>query len=256
MITVLGISLAVSVAINISMFLLAFKLKSDKLTDASYAFSFIVLAFLALMQSDKNIYDVLLAVLVVVWALRIGGFLLYRVMKTGKDRRFDGMREDFVKFGKFWLMQAVAVWVLMIPSFLAIENVPEFTPLSFVGIVIWGIGLTLETVADVQKSKFAADPKNKDKWIDLGVWKYSRHPNYFGEILVWVGIYLYVMANLVPLQALAGAVSPIFITVLLLFVSGVPILEKSADKRWGKHKAYRTYKSRTSILIPLPKFNK
>jgi len=96
----------------------------------------------------------------------------------------------------------------------------------------------------------SVNPANKDKWIDTGIWHYSRHPNYFGEILIWVGIYLYTLASLPLLPAIIGLVSPGFIIILLLFISGIPILEKSADKRWGSNPKYRAYKKQTSILIP------
>lgn len=253
MLTILGISLAVSVVINISMFLIAFKMKSDKLTDVSYAFSFVVLAIFAALNSEKSPYHLLLAGLIILWGLRIGSFLLYRVIKAGKDQRFDGMREDFLKFGKFWLTQAIVVWILMIPSLFAFESQFIFTGLSFGGILLWALGLLTEAVADFQKFRFSQDSKNKDKWIEVGIWKYSRHPNYFGEILVWTGVYMYVVASLIPLQAVVGLISPIFITVLLLFISGIPILEKSADRKWGRLKTYRNYKKQTSILIPLPR---
>jgi len=119
-----------------------------------------------------------------------------------------------------------------------------------IGVAVWAIGLVCETIADLQKMAFSNDPANKDKWIDTGIWHYSRHPNYFGEILVWVGVYLYTLASLPLLPAVIGLVSPAFIIILLLFISGIPILEKSADKRWGSESKYQAYKKRTSILIP------
>lgn len=252
-ITSLFMALAVSLAINMSMFLIAFRLQSDKLTDISYAVTFATIAIWAYASSGGGSYHAILLVMLVVWALRLGGFLLYRVIKSGKDARFDGMRENFFKFGKFWLAQAVTVWLVMFPAIFAFGEpaVTGFLPL--LGIALWAVGLVCESIADWQKLAFARDPKNKDKWIESGIWKYSRHPNYFGEILVWVGVYIYAVAVLSPLQALIGLASPLFISTLLLFVSGIPILEKTADKRWGKIASYREYKRRTSILVPLPR---
>jgi len=121
-----------------------------------------------------------------------------------------------------------------------------------VGVVLWLIGLVVEAVADWQKFQFIQNKKNKDKWIQSGIWKYSRHPNYFGEIMVWFGVYVFVVSGLTGSEQLFAMASPLFITFLLLFVSGVPLLEKSADAKWGKEPAYKKYKKSTSILLPLP----
>ncbi|HEY0964933.1 MAG TPA: DUF1295 domain-containing protein [Candidatus Saccharimonadales bacterium] len=252
-ISTLVIALAVSLAINLSMFLVAFRLQSDKLTDISYAVTFATIAIWAFSSSDASLYHLLLLAVVILWSLRLGGFLLYRVVRSGKDSRFDDMRNNFLKFGRFWLAQAVTVWVIMIPSILAFDTHSSLNLVALIGILLWAIGLACESVADLQKLLFSMHPSNKDKWIDTGIWKYSRHPNYFGEILVWAGIYLYAAISLSLPQAVIALVSPLFIITLLLFVSGIPILEKSADKRWGKLPEYRQYKKHTSILIPLPR---
>jgi steroid 5-alpha reductase family enzyme len=252
-ITTLLTALIVSLVINLSMFLVAFRLQSDKLTDISYAVTFATIGVWGFATSEASFYHLVLMAMVLVWALRLGGFLLYRVVKSGKDARFDGMRENFWKFGRFWLAQAITVWVVMIPSVFAFAATSSIGGLQVAAVAIWLIGLLCESTADFQKLAFSKNPKNKDKWIAIGIWKYSRHPNYFGEILVWAGIYLYALSSLSSLQAVIGLASPLFIITLLLFVSGIPILEKSADKRWGRLAAYREYKRRTSILIPLPR---
>jgi steroid 5-alpha reductase family enzyme len=118
------------------------------------------------------------------------------------------------------------------------------------GLGIWFIGLIIEATADIQKYKFKLDKKNKDKFIDIGIWKYSRHPNYFGEILCWVGVYVFVFLSFSISEKLIALIGPLFITTLLLFVSGIPLLEKYADKKWGKEKDYQEYKKNTNILIP------
>jgi len=245
--------LLISLFINILMFLLAFRLKSDKLTDISYAATFAVLALVAFSRSDKTAYHFILLSLILIWAARIGGFLLYRVMRAGKDKRFDGMRENFVKFSRFWLLQGLTVWVLMLSAVLGFQTANRSWTFVIAGAAVWLIGLAFETVADLQKYRFNDNPANSDKWIDVGLWRYSRHPNYFGEILVWLGVYIFVLASLTPWQALVASLSPIFITVLLLFVSGIPLLEKAADKKWGGQKEYVDYKRATSILIPSTK---
>lgn len=246
----LTVALVVSLGINLSMFLIAFWRKSDKLTDISYAATFATIAIWSFVTSSQTWYHALLLLMVLVWAVRLGGFLLYRVIKKGKDARFDGMRESFTKFGKFWLAQAITVWVMMIPSVFAFNAEPSRDWLAITGVIIWAIGLACETVADLQKLAFNNNPANKNKWIDTGIWHYSRHPNYFGEILVWVGVYLFTLASLPLLPAIIGLVSPAFIIILLLFISGIPILEKSADERWGNDLKYKIYKKQTSVLIP------
>lgn len=248
------IALGISLAINIAMFLVAFGRKTDKLTDASYAVSFIVLVLYTLLLEPVNAFRLLLAGMVVIWALRLGGFLLFRIWHTGKDGRFDAMRSNFWRFGKFWLLQGLSVWIILIPALLALrDGGGSIGALAIIGFVIWLAGFLLESTADIQKYRFTQNSANKNTWIATGVWRNSRHPNYFGEIIVWVGIYICCLTVLSPLEALVGLVSPLFIKVLLLFVSGVPILEKSADNRWGKQAAYQTYKRQTSVLIPLPR---
>lgn len=245
-------TLGVSLAINILMFLVAFRLQSDKLTDISYSVTFAVIAVWAFTLSDRSAYHSVLLVLVFLWAVRLGSFLLYRILKNGKDKRFDDMRGNFFKFGRFWVAQAVTVWAVMIPSVLAASHQAALSTVAYVGMALWTVGLIIETIADVQKIQFKNNPANKGKWIESGIWRYSRHPNYFGEIVVWIGVYIVAATSLPFVQAAIGLISPLFIIVLLLFVSGIPILEKSADKRWGNDPAYKKYKKRTSLLIPLP----
>lgn len=253
MVIELLIALGASLFLNIVLFLIAFKFQTDKLTDASYAITFIVLACFGLF-SGADVAKIVLVCMVTLWALRLGGFLLFRIWRTGVDHRFDGMRDNFFAFAKFWVAQGISVWVILLPALMALfSDTMVFTTLSFIGVIIWGAGLLTEAIADWQKYQFTQNPANKNKWIEIGIWRYSRHPNYFGEILVWIGVYLFVFSSLTPLQAVIGLASPLFIIILLLFVSGIPILEKSADKRWGKNKKYQEYKKQTSILVPLPR---
>jgi steroid 5-alpha reductase family enzyme len=250
------LTLLVSLVINLAMFLVAFKLQSDKLTDISYAVSFIVVAIVGLTNGPRMprcLYDYLLVAMVCIWAIRIGSFLLYRVIKKGKDGRFDGMREHFLRFGKFWIGQAFTVWLLMLPVSFAAQLPAKLTVVSYAGLVVWCIGLLIEGTADIQKYRFTINPSNKGRWIDEGIWRYSRHPNYFGEIAVWIGVYVFALTVLRGWTAYVSLISPLFIILLLRFVSGVPILEKSADMRWGDDLKYQAYKKRTNLLIPLPK---
>lgn len=252
--TVIVVALISSLSINLLLFLLAFRLQSDKLTDISYALSFLTIDIVSFMYTDKfNFFNWIIFTLPAMWAIRIGSFLLVRVLIVGKDRRFDGIRTSFVRFGKFWLGQALTAWILMLPVSITLYRGGEVTLLVILGMIIWLVGLLIEAVADSQKFAFKLSKKNEKEWIQDGLWKYARHPNYFGEILVWCGIYVACFTALNSIEKLISLASPILITFVLLFVSGVPLLEKSADQRWGKLKAYQEYKQRTRLLIPLPK---
>lgn len=252
--TIIAIALASSLAINLVLFLVAFRLQSDKLTDISYALSFLTIAIASFLYArNYDLFSWIIFVLPAVWAVRIGSFLLMRVLKVGKDRRFDDLRTNFVRFGKFWLGQAITAWILMIPVTLALYRGGKVSFSLISGIIIWLGGLLIETVADYQKFAFKLDKKNDGQWIQEGLWKYARHPNYFGEILVWCGIYVACFASLSIIEKLIGLASPVLISLVLLFVSGVPLLEKSADQRWGELKEYKDYKRRSRLLIPLPK---
>lgn len=251
--TLLFIGLLVSVLINAVLFIIAFRYKTDRLTDASYALSFIALAMIGYYTHMGDLGRLLLLAFIVLWAGRLGSFLLLRIWHKKVDHRFDGMRDSFFAFGRFWVAQAFSVWVILIPSLLAFSyHSLHITTVSLIGCVIWGTGLMLESQADKEKFQFSQDPANKGKWIDDGVWRYSRHPNYMGEMMIWIGIYCYVAPSLTPLQLAVGVLSPLFIIGLLLGVSGIPILEKRADEKWGKNPDYQAYKRRTSILVPWP----
>lgn len=244
--------LLIALGINIVMFIPAFKFKTDKLTDLSYSLTFIILITLTLILSNFTLSKLILTLMIIVWGLRLGIFLFIRIRKMKKDKRFDGMRESFLRFLKFWVLQGLAVWVILIPSLFFIDS--KINEIVWIGFIVWFLGLIIESIADIQKYIFKQDKKNKDKFIQTGLWRYSRHPNYFGEILCWVGIYIFVFNSLTMLQEIIALVSPLFIIILLLFVTGLPMLEKYSNKKWGKQKDYQEYKRKTSILIPwIPK---
>lgn len=246
----------ISIAINLFMFFIAYYFKTDKLTDISYALTFVTLAVIGLINSNGTVLSVILTLMICIWAARLGIYLLKRIRKIGKDDRFDGKREKFWSFLGFWLLQGATVWVVMLPSSMFYSNrnteIANNSITSIIGIIIWLTGLSIETIADYQKYKFINDINNKGKWIDVGLWKYSRHPNYFGEIMLWFGIYLFTLSGFDTIQSLIGLIGPLYIASLIIFVSGIPILEKSADLRWGKDQNYQLYKKQTSVLVLLP----
>ena len=252
MVNELMLYLGIVLGLNIMLFLVAYGLRSDKLTDISYALSFLALDIAIIYKSNRHYsYGLILFLMVALWAIRIGGFLLIRVLRVGKDRRFDDMRDSFTRFGKFWIGQAVTAWILMLPVALAQYRGGKLTTLALLGLIVWALGLIIEAIADYQKYVFKQSSDNKNKWIQTGIWKYARHPNYLGEILTWVGIYIYCFEALNLAEKILGLSSPGLIAALLLFVSGVPLLEKSADKRWGTLPEYQAYKARTRLLIPV-----
>jgi steroid 5-alpha reductase family enzyme len=237
--------LVAALGFNLVMFIPAFIYKTDKLTDASYSLTFIFLALIGYLHSARTPMHLLVFFAVVMWALRLGGFLLFRVWNVGRDKRFDDMREDFFKFIRFWLLQGLSVFIILCAAFL-LWNTND-TKLNILG----GIGFILESIADWQKWIFKKNPKNKNKWIEDGVWGISRHPNYLGEMMVWIGVYMMCYPTLIGQHKWWALISPVYIIVLLLFISGIPMLEKSADARWGKDKAYKAYKQRVPVLLPI-----
>lgn len=243
------IYLIISLLFNLFLFLPAYFFKTDKLTDASYSISFIILVVVSfLINQSLSFHKLILSGMIFFWSLRLGLFLFVRIQKNNKDTRFDSIRSNFFSFMKFWTLQGLSVWIILIPSLFFLTYSSN---VFWIGFFIWVMGFSIESIADFQKYSFSK--VNKKKFIDSGLWKYSRHPNYFGEILCWVGIYIFVFPSLMAIQKVLGLLSPLFISFLLIFVSGIPLLEKRADKKWGKDKKYLQYKDSTSILVPFLK---
>jgi steroid 5-alpha reductase family enzyme len=247
-------TLAISLVIQAVFFAFAATLRTDKVTDLSYSLSFVVLAAVLLAGSRRALPQLTLALMVGMWGLRLAAYLFYRILAMGRDARFDGIREHFWKFFRFWLLQGVAIWIVMWPATLwfAGAGSPGWSLAMTAGLAIWSAGLAIETVADLQKFRFKSQPGAGGRWIDTGLWRYSRHPNYFGELLCWWGVLVYVAPDLGPWLAV-GVVGPLTITSLLLFGTGIPTLERSASEKWGRDPAYEAYRRRTNLLIPWPR---
>ena len=195
--------------------------------------------------------SLLLWALVVIWALRLGTFLFGRIRKAGKDDRFDEIKPFFIRFLNVWTIQALWVTFTMAAALVAITTTArkDLDVFALVGFLVWALGFALEVAADAQKSRFNADPDNKGRFIQTGLWSRSRHPNYFGEITLWVGVAIIALPVLHGWQWVA-LISPVFVALLITRVSGVPLLEKKADKKWGGQPDYETYKKNTPVLIP------
>lgn len=252
-------SLLLSIAVNLLFFSIAFILKTDKVTDLSYSLSFILIAPLLLFSNGfkYSLQQLLFTFAIVIWGVRLGTYLFTRILITKTDSRFDDKRNNPQKLISFWILQIIAVWIIMIPSSLYLTsrqiNRPGF--LTYAGFAIFALGLIVETISDYQKFVFKKEKKNKNRWIDSGLWTFSRHPNYFGEMLVWWGLFIVTLPFLSGLK-LISIVGPVFITILLLFVSGIPLLEKSAEKKYGTNPAYIDYKNSSRILFPFPRSKK
>ena len=251
--TAIALSFVIALALNGAFFAVAAARRTDVVTDLSYSLTFALLAVVLPFTGAREPSQLIASLLVLLWAIRLGGYLFRRILRMKVDHRFDGMRDRPLRFARFWLLQAVAVAVIMLPvsSLLDRSGAPGFGAWAVAGAAVWLAGLLIEAVADAQKSAFRSKDENRGRFIASGLWRYSRHPNYFGEILRWWGLFLYAVPFLEG-TALAVVVGPVFITVLLLFVSGIPLLERSADDKYGDDPAYRDYKRRTSILVPLP----
>lgn len=251
--TAILVSLGIALAVNGVFFAVAAARRTDVVTDLSYSLTFAVLAVVLLFTGAAEPIQLVASLLVVVWAVRLGTYLFRRIMRMKVDHRFDGMRDDPLRFARFWLLQAITVAVVMLPVtyLLDRDDPPGIGAWSIAGAAVWLVGLLVEAIADAQKSAFKAKAENRDRFVASGLWRYSRHPNYFGEMLVWWGLFLYTVPVLHG-AAFAVVAGPVFITLLLLFVSGIPPLERSAEEKYGNDPAYREYKRRTSILVPLP----
>jgi len=256
MVLELFINFLIIFLIQLLFFVIAFLFKTDKVTDLAYGLSFVILTLVNLFQNPRpDTWQIIVSLAIVIWGLRLTAYLFIRILKIKKDKRFDQIRKGFWSLAEFWIFQTVAVWLILLPYFIFLKKPTDHQPgwLSLTGLIIWLTGIIIETTADWQKFKFKN--KNPKKWTNIGLWKYARHPNYFGEMLCWAGLFLSVLPYLSGWE-LTTVVSPIFIIFMLLFVSGVPILAKRHQKKYGKKTAYKKYKRNTRLLIPLPKFTK
>lgn len=240
--------------INWIAFLPAFKFQTEKFYDLVGAFtnSTVILIAAALSQ-PLSIRSLIVTILVMVWALRLGTFLFKRISKDGKDKRFDAIKPSFLRFLNLWNIQALWV-ILTTAAAVGIVTSGINKPLgvfAFVGLALWVIGFGVEVIADGQKKAFKDDPANQGKFINVGLWRWSRHPNYFGEIILWLGVAIIALPVLQGWQHVV-LISPVFVYLLLTRVSGVPMLEASSDKKWGGQADYDSYKANTPVLMMRP----
>lgn len=243
--------LAIAFGVQWVAFVPSYIFKTEKFYDLCGSATFLACIWSAAALSGvSNPWQLLVVGLVTIWALRLGSFLFIRVMKTGEDTRFREIKESAPRFLVAWTLQGAWVFLTLLAALVIVFNGAELTatPWGWAGLAIWIIGFLIEVIADRQKSAFRAHRNEENPFITSGLWKFSRHPNYAGEILLWFG--MFIMS--VPL--LSGwlwlvTISPVFVYLLISRVSGVPMLEEQADKRWGEMESYRAYKASTPKLF-------
>jgi steroid 5-alpha reductase family enzyme len=228
--------------------------KTEHYYDLVGGITYIATTIVAVSLSDQlDLRAALVAAMVMLWSLRLATFLFRRISKAGSDSRFDEIKTQPLRFLMAWTLQGL--WVLLTAAAAwAVITGGIREPLGIIGIVgiaVWVSGFAIEVIADLQKSRFREDPANKGQFIDVGLWAWSRHPNYFGEIVLWSGIAIIAVPVLQGWQW-ATLISPVFVAFLLIRVSGIPMLEDKADERWGGQDEYEDYKRRTPVLIPKP----
>ena len=233
-------------------FVPAYLRQTERFYDLVGSVTYLAVTGIAIVSTQPNdLRSVILAVLVYTWALRLGTFLFRRIRSDGSDGRFDDIKTSGSRFLVAWTLQGLWVFLTLSAALAAITTQArsEVGVLDGIGLSIWIVGFAIEVIADRQKSKFRR--QHRGQYIDTGLWAWSRHPNYFGEILLWVGIAVIASSTLHGWQWVT-LVSPLFVALLLTRISGIPLLEERADARWGDDQGYQAYKAKTPVLIPRP----
>ena len=233
------------------LFIPAYVFKTEKFYDLTGTISYISIVLYVLLSSTDGIINygnIIVSCLIIMWTLRLGTFLYTRIKKAGEDKRFREIKKSFSWFFMAFTISGMWVSICTICALTGISNGIELTSVTYIGVIIFIIGFALEVISDNQKTNFRKIEYNKDKFITTGLWKYSRHPNYLGEIVLWTGVAIISYSSL-EIYQMFTLVSPIFTYLLLVNVSGINLLEKSGDKKWGHLESYKIYKRNTPRLI-------
>ena len=233
--------------------MLSLWIKRNDMMDVAWGLGFIMLCVLYFITEETSLRSLILYGLTIVWGFRLAIHIYLRNRKKTEDFRYKQWRDDWGKwfyirsYLQIYLLQGVLLCLIImpIPFALSASHTSPLLWINIIGVLLWGLGLFFEAVGDYQLNQFKSNPENKGKIMKTGLWKYTRHPNYFGEVIVWWGIWL---VSLTGLQVSWGIVGPITITVLILFVSGIPMLEK----HYEGNSEYTKYKKQTSKFFPLP----
>ena len=240
------------------LFVPAFIYQTEKFYDLAGSVTYISVVSYISLQSDFvtniNIGSLLLASSIILWAVRLGSFLFTRIQKSGEDKRFNSIKPSPTKFLMAWTFQGMWVSICSMCALTAIasNNGVILNTIFYIGMLVFIAGFVFEIIADWQKSIFRKNPENKDRFIAHGLWSYSRHPNYFGEITLWLGISIMSFSSLSGWQYIT-LISPLFTYILLVYISGVRILEISGREKWGHLESYQKYVQTTPSLFPFSK---
>ena len=232
----------------------AYVFQTEKFYDLTGSLTYLSVTWYALILAsgdfaNANLANIVIVLLISLWALRLGSFLFMRIHKDGEDKRFRTIKPSATQFFMTWTLQGLWVSLCSMCALTAIssDGGVVVNAMFYFGLGLFVLGFSTEIVADNQKSKFRSFSENRDKFITTGLWAKSRHPNYFGEIVLWTGIAVMSFSSLEGWQYLT-LISPIFTYILLVYVSGVRMLEARADKKWGDDEDYIKYKSETPVL--------
>jgi len=232
-------------------FVPAYILQTEKFYDLTGSVTYLTLIIFSIFSADYlGFASVIVCVCVSVWAVRLGSFLFFRIKKDGEDKRFRSIKTNFTRFFMTWTLQGmwVTMCLLCVTTALSAEGGMVESVGFYLGLIVFIIGFGLEVAADMQKTRFRKNPENKEKFISTGLWAKSRHPNYLGEIILWLGVALMSMESLEGVEYIT-LISPLFVYILLVYISGVRMLENSGQKKWGNLPEYKAYVENTPELF-------
>ncbi|KAA8495779.1 hypothetical protein FVE85_1934 [Porphyridium purpureum] len=268
----LGASCAAIVALNLVGFVITATTRTHLITDLVGSFSFTAGAWVSLMVGSQAsggllcFRPVMMTLFATIWSFRLGGYLFYRILKTHKDERFNSMfpespehpwtSDRLSRLAAFWMIQAFWGCVVLLPV-TVVNSLPHAWHVAnpvrlpaLLGLLLASSGLVLESVADFQKDKFKSNPDNRDKFMTTGTYAAMRYPNYTGEIMVWWGVYVLGLPAALSSFGWYTIFSPLFTTLLLRYVTGIPLREARYERLFGDNLEYQEYKKRTNLLIP------
>ncbi len=245
----------VAFGVNLLVYIPSLLKQTEHYFDLTGSITYVTVTVLAMstVETELDTRSLILGVAITIWAGRLGGFLFRRIKRDGGDGRFDKLKIDWLVFLRVWVLQGLWVTITAGAALAAMTSgsKQDLGVLGIIGAALWLVGFAIEVIADRQKSVFRADEANTGHFITTGLWAWSRHPNYFGEITLWFGIAVLAIPALDGWQ-LATLISPLFVFVLLTRISGVPLIERRGLKRWGDDPEYQAYLAKTPVLMLRP----
>jgi steroid 5-alpha reductase family enzyme len=232
-------------------FIISLFKKRNDVADIAWGLGFVLLSWTGGLLSGLNFRSVVINSLITIWGVRLAWHIYLRNYQKPEDYRYQMWRKEWKyfylrSFLQIYLLQGLLLYLIVLPViFINYSSFSGFRMLDMIGLIVWIIGFYFESVGDYQLKKFISNPTNKGKIMNLGLWRYSRHPNYFGEVTQWWGIFIIALS--IP-NGYITIIGPMTITILILFVSGVPLLEKI----YAGRSDFEEYKKQTSIFLPLP----